>query len=411
MNILIAHNRYQHRGGEDSVVDAEADLLRKNGHNVLLYHRDNAELPGMHATAVAASVLWCRRTGSDIDLLCRRFQPDVIHAHNTFPLISPSLYWAAARCGVPMIQSLHNFRLLCPQAIFLRDGTVCEQCVGKLPWRAVRYRCYRDHALQSAAVAAMLALHRMTGSYRKRVTRYITLNAYCRAKFIAGGLPPEKLCIKPNFIDVPVLTAGPAERPGDQTGGLYIGRLSKEKGIEVLLRAHALAPSIPIDVIGDGPLQAPTVAHFGRRAHGFMPLSDVLARMRAARYLLVPSICHETAPRTIVEAYACALPVIASRLGSLAAMVSDGVTGLLFEPGNAADLAKKICWANAHPQAMAQMGRAARAQYEQHYTPQHNYRLLMAIYQAAIQTPHPAPAVEPTMPWPVNCGTGACDEH
>ena len=411
MNILIAHNRYQHRGGEDSVVDAEAALLRENGHDVLLYHRDNDELPGMGAADVAASVLWCRRTGNDISTLCRHFQPDVIHAHNTFPLISPSLYWAAARCGVPMIQSLHNFRLLCPQAILLRDGNVCEQCIGKLPWRAVRYRCYRDHALQSAATAAMLALHRMAGSYRKRVTRYITLNAYCRDKFIAGGLPPEKLCIKPNFIDVPALTAGPIDGLRNSGGGLYIGRLSKEKGIEVLLRAHGLTPSVPVDVIGDGPLQATTVAHFGLRAHGFMPLPEVLARMQAARYLLVPSICHETAPRTIVEAYACGLPVIASRLGSLAAMVRDGLTGLLFDPGNAVDLAEKMRWANAHPHAMAQMGRAARTEYEQQYTPQRNYRMLMTIYQAAIHTPHPASAVVSNKQVPVTCDTGARDDN
>lgn len=393
MKILVVHNRYQHRGGEDAVVEAEIALLHQYGHEVQTYYRDNDEIPALSASEVAASVLWSARTHREVGLLCAEFRPAVIHAHNTFPLISPSLYWTAHQHRIPLVQTLHNFRLLCAEANFLRDGVVCEACLGHLPWRAGLHRCYRDHRLQSTAVAGMLTLHRAAGSYRARVTRYITHNAFCRDKFIAGGLPAAKLCIKPNFIDVPVRSSAvpSAPTPQGQAGGICVSRLSREKGIAVLIAAYGFGGLAPISVIGDGPLAADVQAQFGTAALGARPPAEVMQRMRAARYAIVPSICFETGSRVVIEAFACSRPVIASRIGSLGAMVADGVTGLLFRPGDARDLHAKVQWADRHPQAMEAMGRAGWEEYARRYTAARNYTSLMAIYRAAIDAPEPGP--------------------
>ncbi len=379
MNILIAHNAYQQRGGEDMVVEAEIALLRDHGHRVQVYAQHNDALKHMSQAAAAVTAIWSARSTRDIARLCRDFRPDVIHVHNTFPLISPSLYWSASRSGVPVVQTLHNFRLLCPQAIFLREGKICEDCIGKLPWRSVARKCYRESAAQSAVVAGMLATHRILGTFRDRVTRYIALNSFARDKYVAGGLPRERFRIKPNFVPS---CAKPAH--GVRNGGLYVGRLSSEKGVQILAAAVRELGSLPLQVLGSGPLEPMVREVFRERYLGFEPLARILQRMQSARYLVVPSICYENAPRTIVEAFSCGVPVIASRLGALADIVQDGVTGLLFTPGDAADLRAKLAWAEAHPAEMARMGQAARAEYEAQYTPERNYEILMDIYDDAI---------------------------
>lgn len=380
MKILIAHNAYQHRGGEDMVVDAEVALLREHGHQVEIYHQHNDALEHMPRAVAAVSAIWSKRSAHEVDALCDRFQPDLIHVHNTFPLISPSLYWTASRRGLPVVQTLHNFRLLCPQAIFLRDGKICEDCIGKLPWRAVTRKCYRESTAQSAVLTSMLATHRAIGTYRERVTRYIALNDFARKKYIEGGLPAPLFRIKPNFVASAIVPTW-----NNRRGGLYVGRLSSEKGMSVLADAVRLAgDSSDIDVVGGGPLEALAKEAFGDHYLGFRPLDEIMDRMSTAQFLVLPSICYENSPRTIVEAFSTGLPVIASRLGALIDIVQDGVTGLLFNPGDPADLAAKIAWAQSHPADMLRMGQAARAEYEAKYTPERNYEILMDIYEDAI---------------------------
>lgn len=363
------------------MVDAEVELLRSRGHTVEMYQLHNDSLNSMPRVLAATTAIWSSRTTDDIRLVCERFRPEVIHVHNTFPLISPSLYWAASRLEVPVVQTLHNFRLLCPQAIFLREEKICEDCLGKLPWRAVTRKCYRQSASQSAVLAGMLTTHRLIGTYRQRVTRYIALNEFALSKYVQGGLPGELIRIKPNFV-----ASGRSPSWTNRTGGMYVGRLSSEKGLEVLAQARRLAPSLPVDVIGGGPLEELARETFGERCLGFRSLGEIMTRMESASYLVLPSICYENSPRTIVEAYSCGLPVIASRLGSLADIVKDGETGMLFRPGDANDLAEKLAWAESHPEEMTRMGRAARAEYEAKYTPERNYELLMDIYEDAIST-------------------------
>src|SRR5450830_1369347 len=231
MRILFIHNAYQHRGGEDSVVKAEIDLLRSHGHVVEIYGRHNDEIAAIPRLSLAGQTLWSGITVDDVARLINSFNPDVIHVHNTFPLISPSLYWAANRARLPIIQTLHNFRLLCPQAMFLRESKVCEDCLGKVPWRGVVRGCYRGSPAQSLVLASMVTLHRVIGTWRNKVTRYIALNEFCRQKFIEGGLPAERIVVKPNFVD------SPASVEASREGFLFVGRLSVEKGLSTLAKA------------------------------------------------------------------------------------------------------------------------------------------------------------------------------
>lgn len=381
LRVLVAHNAYQLRGGEDSVVDAEVDLLREHGHAVEVFARHNDEIATLSRAALLAQSIWSQRAHADMGQAIERFRPDVVHVHNTLPLISPSVYWAAAKAGVPVVQTLHNFRLLCPQATFLRDGVVCEDCLGKVPLPALAHRCYRDSVAQTGVIVAMLSVHRGLNTYARKVSRYIALNEFCRNKFIEGGLPADRIDVKPNFVPWTPRPAATGRR-----GGLCVGRLSVEKGVEVLTAAMAAHPTHQLTVIGTGPLQAQVAAVAGPAYLGFLPLNEVMQRLSRAAYLVLPSVCYEGFPRTLVEAFASGVPVIASRLGSMAELVSEGRTGLLFNPGDAGDLVAKLVWADAHPEEMARMGENARAEYERRYAPRQNYRELISIYEKATVT-------------------------
>lgn len=376
--VLIAHNAYLHRGGEDSVVDEEIKLLRKNGHTVAIYCRNNDEIATTHKFVLAQDTMWSRQSSREVAEAIREFRPEVIHVHNTFPLISPSLYWTAVRMGVPVVQTLHNFRLLCPQAVFLREGRVCQDCLGKVPWRGAARACYRDSILQSSALAGMITFHRAIGTWKNKVTRYIALNAFCRNKFIEGGYPGDRIVVKPNFVDMEAPKGGP------RFGFLFVGRLSNEKGIDVLIRAAEATKTTSIRVAGNGPesrlvAKVPNIVTLGA-----VSAETVKDEMSRATALVLPSICFESFPRTLVEAFASRLPVIASRLGPLAELVQDGVTGLLFEPGNSQDLSLKLQWAAHNPLEMDAMGLNARKHYEAEFTAESNYHQLMAIYADAI---------------------------
>jgi glycosyltransferase involved in cell wall biosynthesis len=390
MKILVVHNAYQQHGGEDIVVAAEPALLRDRGHEVISYRRSNDELKGrkgIGALGMAADTVWSFSSRTALREILENERPDVAHFHNTFPLISPSVYYACAEAGVPVVQTLHNYRLLCPGATFLRDGKVCEECLGRaVPWPGVVHGCYRGSRPATLATAAMLSLHRAMGTWQNKVNLYIALTEFAREKFIAGGLPGDRIVVKSNFV---------ADRPVRQpcSGGyaLFVGRLSTEKGPQLLLSAwKGIETRIPLRIVGDGALSKPLgeevernnlssrIELMGRRTPE--EVGRVVAR---ARFLVMPSVWYEGFPMTVVEAYACGVPVIASRIGSLAEIVEDGRTGLHFTAGDAADLAAKVEWAWTHPKQMEEMGRAARREYEAKYTAERNYEALMRIYETA----------------------------
>lgn len=379
MRVLIVHNSYQQRGGEDAVVQTETELLRSRGHEVAIFARHNDEIHAISRTALLIQSFWSQPTFDALSVKLREFRPDVAHVHNVFPLISPAALWACSSSHIPVVQTLHNFRLSCPQGSFLRNGRVCEDCLGKLPWRSVPRACYRQSHAQSTVLASSLALHRILGTWRNKVALYIALNEFCRRKFIAGGIPPERIVIKPNFVDFDP----PAKRP--RSGFLYVGRLAIEKGISILAGVNLHAPELPLRVVGAGPEES----ELARRAPGITQVGlidscGVKEEMSRALALVLPSICYDSFPRTLVEAYACGLPVIASCLGPLQDLVLDGVTGLLFKPGDIADLARKLRWAQNNPLEMEAMGRNARLLYEAKYTSNKNYDQLVEIYQRVI---------------------------
>jgi glycosyltransferase involved in cell wall biosynthesis len=259
--------------------------------------------------------------------------------------------------------------------------------MGHVPWKGVTRACYRGSRLASAALASMLVLHRGLGTYRNKVSRYIVLNEFCRDKFIEGGLPAERVVVKPNFVDwdEPRIVPSPfPEGGGEKRGLLFVGRLSAEKGIATLAEAMQLVPSAELRVAGDGPEAGRLEGVLGVVRLGSLSGAAVRIEMGRALALVVPSICYETFGLVAIEAFACGTPVVASRIGALATLVQDGKTGLLFEPDSARDLADKMAWALAHPDEMAAMGRNAREQFEAEFSPEVNYRRLMEIYDEAI---------------------------
>jgi glycosyltransferase involved in cell wall biosynthesis len=309
-----------------------------------------------------------------------------MHCTNTFPLMSPSVYQAARAEGVPVVQSLRNYRLLCPGALFLRDGKVCEDCLGKaFAWPGVRHGCYRQSRAASAVVAGMTAVHRLIGTWHRGVDVYFTPSEFARQKHIEGGLPADRILVKPNFID-------PDPGPGTGRGGfaLFVGRLSPEKGVDTLLRAwERLGPKYPLKIVGDGPLAESVRAHAATRGHldwsGHLDHDAVLDLVGEAACLLVPSLWYETFGRTIIEAYARGTPVIASRLGAMSELVDDGRTGLLVEPGNPDALAEAVRTVTADPLRREGMRQASRREYQEKYTGERNHTLLTEIYTAAVR--------------------------
>ena len=390
MKILVIHNAYQQGGGEDVVAAGERALLRAYGHEVISYCRSNDELKGISRTStlvMAAETVWSFSGHAALQEIVKRERPEVAHFHNTFPLISPSAYYACGEAGVPVVQTLHNYRLICPGATLLRDGQVCKECLGRVvPWPGVLHGCYRGSRSATFATAAMLTTHRLMSTWRHKVNRYIALTEFARVKFIEGGLPPERIAVKPNFVDC---SATSEVKPRDYA--LFVGRLSADKGPLLLPEAwQRLQTDIPLRIAGDGPLRqllrAALQQHalaFNVKEMGQCSAEEVHALMEGARFLLMPSIWYECFPMTVLEAYHCGVPVIASRIGSLAEIVHDGITGLHFTPGDADDLAAKVEWAWSNPDAMEEMGRAAMREYEAKYTAERNHEALMRIYEVA----------------------------
>ncbi|BDG26762.1 hypothetical protein TthSNM66_13980 [Thermus thermophilus] len=351
----------------------------------LAFH--NQELDRMPPWRQGAVTLWNQEAHRRVREALRAHRPDLVHVHNTFPLASPAVVHAAKAEGVPVVMTLRNYRLLCVNALFFREGRVCEDCLGRLPWRGVVHGCYRDSRLASLGVASMLALHRALGTWNL-VDRFIALTEFARRKFVEGGLPAEKIVVKPNFVH-------PDPGPGEGRGGyaLFVGRLSPEKGVGTLLRAWGLLGGrVPLKVVGDGPL-ADEVQEAARRLPGVEWLGrkspeEVYALMGEAAFLVFPSEWYETFGRVAIEAFAKGTPVVASRIGAVGEVTEDGRTGLHFRPGDPEDLAAKVEWLLAHPTELARMRREARAEYEAKYTAERNYQLLMEIYGQALEAGH-----------------------
>ena len=384
LRVLAVHNRYLIRGGEDRVYEDEAAILEARGHAVERFEVTNDGVDGMGRAALAARTVWSAEARAAVEAAARAHRADVVHVHNTLPLVSPSAYYGARAAGAAVVQTLHNYRITCPGALLSRDGAPCEACLGKAFAAAgVRHACYRGSRAATLAVATMTAAHRAAGTWRRAVDRYICSTAFARDKMIQGGLPAGRVAVKPN-----PLAADPG--PGQGGGGfaLFVGRLDPARGIDALLAAWRAAPDLPpLVVVGDGPLAEPVAAaaaELGDRltALGHQPYERVVELMQTAELLVFPSTVYEGGnPMALVEAFACGLPVVASRLGGPATMVPPAA-GRLVAPNDASALAAGVRDLLAADLPAAR--RAARALFESTYAPDANHDLLVRIYRDAI---------------------------
>ena len=388
--MLSLHCYYREPGGEDTVFEAEAALLAARGHDVETFVRRNADLAvgtlGERAGA-AATTIWARRTAAELTTAITGFRPDVVHVHNTFQQLSPAVFRACADAGVPVVQTLHNYRYGCVAATLFRDGRPCEECVGRaVAWPGVAHACYRDSRPESAVVAAMSAVHRAAGSWAL-VSRFLAPTEFARSRFVAMGLPADRVTVKPH-----VLAVDPGPRPSDVTGEhlLYAGRLTADKGVLVLLDAAARCPDVPVVIAGDGPLRGEAERRAAAlpnvRLVGHRPRSEVADLMAAARAVVVPSQLYETFGMVAAEAHARAVPVLATAGGAVADVVVEGVTGWLFPRGDAGRLAALLQRAWDDPDRLRAMGHAGRQRFVAQWSADVGYDALAGVYADVIES-------------------------
>lgn len=386
MRVLLVHNFYQSSApsGEDAVFRNEQALLERAGHEVIPYVRGNDEITGALSSRLSAArdTFWSPRSHAQVSELVRTQRPDVAHFHNTFPLVSSSAWRACGALGVPVVQTLHNYRLVCPGAMLVRDGKPCEACIGTLPWQGVAHGCYRRSRAASAMVFGMLALDRARETYESAVDRYLCLTDFARERFIRGGLPASRLFVKPNTLPEP-----PA--PGDGSGGyaLFVGRLTREKGVRTLIEAWRHAP-LPLKIAGDGALRAELeqqARESGAQVEflGYRGRDEVYALLQRARMLVIPSECYEGFPVTVLEGLATGTPMVVSRLGALDELLTDRVHGRKFTAGQPDALLAAVRELHANEPAMASIRTNNRAEFDARYAPATVLRGLLAHYEAA----------------------------
>lgn len=388
--VLIIHNFYQQSGGEDKVVEQESAMLRSRGIETEHYyvHNDSIQSKGLANMAkLAVEATWSFPEFKRIKELLLRVKPDVVHVHNFFPVISPSVYHACERLGIPVVQTLHNYRLICPAATFMRGNEVCEKCLHGTLLHSIRHGCYRGSQLQTIPVAAMIKFNELIGTWQHKVSRYIALTEFARDKFAESGIPLDRIAVKPNFVHHQTVKA--KYDPNDRYL-LFVGRISAEKGVRNLLQAWSQLEDrggLRLVIIGDGPEKAELAAAHQQEDIRFLGKQDgdtVLDCMSRAMYVMVPSIWYEGFPMTIVESYSVGTPVLCSRIGALEEVVEDGVTGFHFQHDDLENIKTVIRRAVAYENYAAMRQKVAQ-NYAAHYTEEVNVKQLLAIYSEAME--------------------------
>jgi len=385
MRVLVLHNQYQYRGGEDTVFVSEIELLRKYGNSVrsLVFSNDSiVEISGKMKYGIRS--FYNSKSAKLLEKEIRRFSPEIIHVHNFFPIASPSVFFIANRFKIPVILTLHNYRLLCPNAMFFRNGVVCEKCIDKtFPIDGVVNGCYRNSKIQTFSLATMVWVHKLAGTWNKRIDKFIVLTKFAKNKFINSSLtlPNSKICIKSNFVSDNGFVFD------KENYFLFVGRLSEEKGIDILMNAFKDSKN-KLEIVGDGPLEN-EVRTFSENFHnvtfhGFQKKDFIYNKLKKAKALIFTSKLYEGMPMTIIEAFSVGTPVISGNIGGPGEIVKDSYNGLLYEVGNFMDLKNKINWLNEHPLEVMDMNENARREYESHYSEEENYKQLKRIYKDAI---------------------------
>jgi len=382
----MLHNHYQHIGGEDHSFRAEKEILQSNQHIVKSFTLHNNDISQINMHHLAKKTIWNSASYREIDDLIKERRYDVAHFQNTFPLISPSGYYAASKHGVPVIQSLRNYRLACINGLFFRNGAVCENCLdSNTLFSGIKHRCYRNHLGASSVATMMLLFHRILRTYQNKVDLFIALSEFSKRKFIEIGIPEGKIFVKPNFVQSDI-----GQGDGKGRFGLFVGRLSHEKGLGTLLSAlEKLDNSIPFKIVGKGPLESLVQKKMKVNSQlawlGHLPIREVYDLMGRATVLVFSSEWYETFGRVAIEAFAKGTPVLVSKIGAIQELIDDGRTGKHFIAGNSNDLSEKLEWFFNNPDKVGEMRREARAEFEAKYTAERNYEMLMAIYERAIE--------------------------
>lgn len=385
MRILQIHNRYRERGGEDAVVASEAAALRRAGHEVVQHQVEN---PEGNAAALGALALapWNPLAAHQVGSLAQSLRPDVAHLHNTWFTLSPAVFRALHRAGTPVVLTLHNYRLVCSNALLFRDGRPCELCVESHPWHGLRHRCYRGSVGASAAAAATIALNRAVGTWGRHIDVFLALTEFARSLLVRGGLPEERVIVKPNSVPDP----GPRPNPPSASRTvLYVGRLSEDKGILSLLDAwqEAAVADLELVVVGDGPLRGEVEGRGSARVRvtGRLAPDRVRELMLSSRALVFPSLWYEGQPMVILESLAAGLPVLAGNHGGTMATLQGMEGEWLLKPGDRAAWQMGLARL-AHPGALDAAGERSRALYERGFTPEASLAGLEAAYRRAMAT-------------------------
>ncbi len=388
--ILQIHNFYQIPGGEDVVVRNEKRLLEEHEHQVYTYYRTNKELQerGIFGKLLLPfTAVYSFRTKREVERMIRENGIDIVHVHNTLTMVSPSVFYAAFKCKVPVVQTLHNFRMLCPAGSFFRDNVICEECVARGMGCAIRHKCYRNSTLQTIVSAAILKIHRMLGTYRK--VNFICLTEFNRNKLLDSldtrrrTVDPARVYIKPNFTFAEGIV--PSESKVEEEYFLFAGRVEALKGIDIAIRAFEQLPDEMLYVAGSGPMmeemQEYVKAHNMQNVKflGYLQKDEMSERFYHAKAVIMTSQCYEAFAMTIAEAYSYGVPVIAGRVGNMDGMVKNGVTGVKFTYNSAEDLAEKVREFNKMD--LGVLKENAREFYETRLRPEDNYQKLMEIYE------------------------------
>ena len=388
MKILLVHNHWLERGGEDEVVNSEIELLKKAGHEIVVYEKSNEEVKKYpffkKLRFLIKDITWSKIAYQEVKEIVQRERPDIAHVHNTFIAISPSIYYALSEDNIPIVQTLHSYRLICPKGVLFRDAKVCQECIGSNFVPSVIHKCWRDSYILSYFLARTLRVHFKNKTFQKKIDCFIALSEFSKNKFIAAGIPGEKIFIKPNFTHVAV-----PQKSETENYALFVGRLVDYKGINTLISAYQkMSKDVCLRIIGAGPMldilkgrvrQIGNIELLGRLSQ-----EETLEQIKKASFVIFPSECYENMPRVILESFACGVPVVASNIGAIKELIDDKVNGLLFKPGNAMDLVAKIEYLREHKERLNEMGKNARRAFEEKYTDKRNYEILIDIYKRTI---------------------------
>ena len=400
LHIVMIHNRYQYAGGEDVSTDADVQLLREYGHRVTLIEVHNDVIKAFSPfkkLKLFAQTAWNFRVYREMQSQFQKLKPDLVHVQNFFPLFSPSVHAAARYLNIPTIQHLHNFRLGCLNGYLLRNGEICDVCVGHNPWRGVIYGCYRQSEIASFAVWSMITINRWRRTWTQDVSGFITPSQFAANKLKEIGIKGDLLYVKPNVINPPVFNNSES-KVFNQPNFLFVGRLSPEKGVLILLEAWAALnrPDWQLTILGDGAEKSKLeqfVTDLGLKnveLLGYLPPAKILKVMQSATAITVPSQWYETFGRVIVEAFACGKPVLASDMGALSEIITSEYNGFLIPSDRPSERVsawtEKLHWCGTNLKSMQTMGHNAYKTYQESYTTSANYQQLMKIYDSVLST-------------------------